>query len=87
MQYTRQGAPERLSLPRPEVLPSRLCAREAIFSPSKTVPTVEAVGRICASPTVACPPAVPIVMSGEEITESAASLMLYYGIEEIEVVK
>ena len=80
-------APERLSLPRPEVLPSRLCAREAIFSPSKTVPTVEAVGRICASPTVACPPAVPIVMSGEEIKERAASLMLYYGIEEIEVVK
>ncbi len=80
-------APERLAPPRPEVLPSRLSVREAILSPSETVPTEKAVGRICASPTVSCPPAVPIVMSGEEVTERAQELMLYYGINEIEVVK
>ena len=79
--------PERLAPPRPEVLPSRLSAREAILSPSETVPTVEAVGRICASPTVSCPPAVPIAVSGEVIDDSAVKLFLHYGIKKIEVVK
>ena len=61
--------------------------REAVFSASETLPVKLAVGRICASPTVSCPPAVPIVMSGEQITERAAELMLHYGIENVEVVK
>lgn len=60
--------------------------REAIFSASERIPTSAAEGRICASPTVSCPPAVPVVMSGEIISANAVDLMLYYGIEEIDVV-
>ena len=78
---------ERSPLPSPEMLSARLSPREAIFCPSETVRVEKSIGRICASPSVSCPPAVPIVMSGEEITAHAARLMLYYGIEEIEVVK
>ena len=61
--------------------------REAIMSPSEIVKTETALGRICASPMVSCPPAIPIVISGEKITESALELLSYYEIEEIEVVK
>jgi arginine/lysine/ornithine decarboxylase len=73
--------------PLPEKLVSRMSPREAMLSSSESVPTQESLGRICASPTVSCPPAVPIVMSGELISERAVELMLYYGIEEIEVIR
>lgn len=66
---------------------SVLSIREAIFSSSETVETRNAIGRICASPSVSCPPAVPIVVSGELIDRRCADLLLYYGIEKIEVVK
>lgn len=65
-----------------------LSMREAIFSPRELVPIEKAVGRICASPTVSCPPAVPVVISGERITAAAVEIMLRcYGIDEVEVVK
>lgn len=61
--------------------------REAIFSDSEMINVHAANGRICASPTVSCPPAVPIVMSGEIIDSTAIELLSHYGIEKIEVVK
>lgn len=61
--------------------------RDAIFSPSQKIPTANAIGRICATPTVSCPPAIPVVMSGEIISERSVELMLYYEITEIEVVQ
>ena len=64
-----------------------LSLREAMLSTSETVTLSDAMGRICASPTVSCPPAIPIVMSGEEISDSAIALMLYYGINTVDVVK
>jgi arginine/lysine/ornithine decarboxylase len=36
---------------------------------------------------VACPPAVPIVISGEMITEAHIRAMKYFGHQSIEVVK
>ena len=69
-------------------IPPRMCSiRKAIFAPHISVSTKEAIGRVCASPTVSCPPAVPIAVSGELITESVASTFEYYGIEEIDVIK
>jgi len=61
--------------------------REAVFSPHKTVKTELAAGKICASPSVSCPPAVPVSISGEEITESQCKLMLECGIEYTEIVE
>ncbi len=66
---------------------ARLTVRQAVFSPSEKVKSAVSVGRICASPCVSCPPAVPIVVSGEIITREAAELFARFGIEEIEVVK
>ena len=64
-----------------------LSVREAIFSPRIILPTAQCVGRILASAALSCPPAVPILISGERITKSAADCMKYYGIEECGVVK
>ena len=61
--------------------------REAVFTPSETVKTENAVGRICAAPTVSCPPAIPIAVSGEIITAEHIGLFKSYRIEEIAVVK
>ena len=61
--------------------------RDAVFSPSETVDTSSAEGRICAAPTVSCPPAVPIAISGEVIDREMISALLYYGIARIDVVK
>ena len=61
--------------------------RQAILSPRETVPVDFAISRIAATPTVSCPPAIPIVISGERITDTAVALLKRYGIENIEVVK
>ena len=65
----------------------RLSAREAIMSPQERIPVSQAQGRILASASVNCPPAVPIVVCGEEIDESAVRCFSYYGIEHVAVVK
>ncbi|MGI6020871.1 MAG: aminotransferase class I/II-fold pyridoxal phosphate-dependent enzyme [Lachnospiraceae bacterium] len=61
--------------------------REAVFSNQEKIPVREAKGRICASPAVSCPPAVPVVVSGEVITSSHIDVMMKYGISEVSVVK
>ena len=71
-------------LSRPEV---KMSPRDALFSPSERIATEDAVGRVLAEATVACPPAVPIVVSGEVVDESAALAFKYYGIDYIRAVK
>ena len=66
----------------------RVCSiRQAVFSESEKIPTECAQDRICASLTVSCPPAVPIVICGERITKEKIKLLKYYEIDEIEVIK
>ena len=65
----------------------RVCSiREAILSPHVTLLAKDAAGYISAAPTVSCPPAVPIVISGERITEQDVALFAHYGIEQVDVV-
>ncbi|MBQ8496928.1 MAG: amino acid decarboxylase [Clostridia bacterium] len=66
---------------------SRMNLRKAMLGAQEIIPIEKAVGRICAAPTVSCPPAVPIVISGEEITENAVEIFRFYGIEKISVIK
>ena len=75
------------TLPRIPACERKMTVREAIFAKCETVASGEAVGRILASPTVSCPPAVPVLTSGEELTEEAVAALLYYGIDKVEVVK
>ena len=64
-----------------------MSVRTAAFSPCETVPASESVGRILAAATVGCPPAVPIVVSGERIDENAVAQFAYYGIESCVIVR
>ena len=59
--------------------------RTALFSPHETIPAAEGLGRICASPTVSCPPAIPITVSGEVIEAEAMALFEHYGVETLDV--
>ena len=61
--------------------------REAIFAPQEVVPAEEALGRVCAMPTVSCPPAIPIVVSGEMVSREAVTLMKRYGVANVAVIK
>ena len=77
-----------LLCPPPLIPPQRVMSvREALLSPAEVLPISECVGRVAAAATVGCPPAVPIVVSGERIGESAAACFAYYGIEVCSVVK
>ncbi len=81
--------PKRLDCPMycpPIYHESPVSIREAIFSESEVISVDLSVGRICASPSVSCPPAVPIVMSGERITKDDVWLFKLYGIEKVRVV-
>lgn len=66
---------------------TRCTIRQAVFAPQETLAVEQAVGRVCAMPTVSCPPAIPIVVSGEVITPAAAELMKRYNIEEVSVLR
>ncbi len=61
--------------------------REACLSPHETLPAQNCLGRIWAVPTVSCPPAIPILMCGERIDETALQQFAYYGISHCCVVK
>ena len=63
-----------------------LSVRDALLSPSEIVSAEKSLGRVLASATVGCPPAVPILVSGERIDAHALSCFRYYGTETCEVV-
>lgn len=67
-------------------LPVAMPIRRAVLAPQETVSTEQAKDRVCAAPLVACPPAIPIAVSGELLTENALRLLRYYGISSVAVV-
>ena len=64
-----------------------LTPHDALLSPSETLPIGECVGRILAKPSVSCPPAIPIAICGEKLTNEHIKAFKYYGIEFISVIK
>jgi len=61
--------------------------RDALLSDYEILPVKECEGRVLALASVGCPPAVPVLVCGERITEHSISAFLYYGIKECCVVK
>lgn len=61
--------------------------REAIFAGQEMVKVLDALGRVCGTPTVGCPPAIPIVVPGEVINEEAIQLFTYYDVEKVAVLQ
>lgn len=73
--------------PLPPLPPVKVSIRTAVFSETKTVPLESAAGRIAAEAACPCPPGVPIVMPGEEITKDAVQFLKGYGFLTIKVIK
>ena len=69
-------------------LPKKVMStREAAMAAKETVAAKDSLGRILADVSVSCPPAVPIVVSGERIDADAIRCFDYYGITTCTVVK
>ncbi|MBP3300677.1 MAG: amino acid decarboxylase [Clostridia bacterium] len=64
-----------------------LSPRAAMLAPSEEVCVEEAAGRILASPSVGCPPAVPLLVCGQRIVPEDLPRFRYYGVDRVRVVK
>ena len=73
-----------LALPRPKRV---LSPRAAMLSPCRATPVEQCVGCVLADATVSCPPAVPILVCGEEIDTAAIDVFRYYGIDTVQVIE
>ena len=69
-----------------ELPEKKMSIRGALLSRHIYVSVKDAVGRVCGEPSVSCPPAVPIAVCGEVITESMCRVFEAYNIERIAVV-
>ncbi|MBQ2729463.1 MAG: aminotransferase class I/II-fold pyridoxal phosphate-dependent enzyme [Clostridia bacterium] len=72
---------------KPNAPKKAMSIREATFAPKIRIAVKDSLGKICASPSVSCPPAVPIAVSGEIIGDREIEEFLNYGIDFVEVVK
>ena len=78
------------SRPAPPLPPAaeRVCGlREALLGPQELLSPEAALGRICGTPTVGCPPAVPIAVAGERLSPAVLPLLRYYGLESVSVLR
>ena len=83
----KKRAPISTLPPAPKVAEKAVSPREAVLSPAERITVDDAEGRILADITVGCPPAVPIVVSGERINKEAIEAFKYYGISSCSVIK
>lgn len=60
--------------------------RDAVLSISETVDVKDSIGKTLCDMTLSCPPAVPILVSGEKIDKTAIDTFSYYGIEKCNIV-
>ncbi len=72
-------------LPLPAAVEAVCDMRTAALSAWETIPLPEAVGRVCGPVQVPCPPAVPLCISGERITEEWAEYLSFYGLKSVAV--
>ena len=76
-----QSKPTKITIPE-----RKMSIRDALFAPHEFVPAEKSLGRVCGAPTVSCPPAIPIAVSGEIIDDFAIELFKRYGTDSVEVV-
>lgn len=69
------------------VMEQRVPIAEAALAKFETISVDRAVGRICGAVNVPCPPAVPIAVSGEIISDECVKIYKRYGILTVNVLK
>jgi arginine/lysine/ornithine decarboxylase len=73
--------------PVPSIPQQMMTVRKAMLCPHRQIPVEQSFGSILGSPSVGCPPAVPILVCGERIDHAAIQAFSYYGIQTCTVVK
>lgn len=69
-------------------LPERVMSvREAILSSCESIPVSESIGRVLAAVSVSCPPAVPVIVSGERIDAETLRCFSYYKVTSCTVIQ
>lgn len=72
----------------PFALPKRMLSpRVAAFAPQEKIPAETARGRIAGETRIKCPPGIPILVAGEQISEITQKLLKKSRIETVNVVK
>ena len=71
----------------PPVVPAerKMSMRDAAFLPWESVNVDDSLGRVCAMTVTACQPSVPVVVSGEVISEDIIKIMKKYSIFQVNV--
>ena len=65
----------------------KMSIRNAVYATRETVSVDNALGRILAAASISCPPAVSLIVCGEEFNESTIELCKKYGFNSFSVVK
>lgn len=65
----------------------KMSIKDALFSNEERVEVEKANGKIISSISVSCPPAIPLIFSGEVVDENTIKILQYYGIKDCQVVK
>ena len=80
---------EAISEKAPDICLSKsvMSPKEALLSPTERIPVEKSTGRVLAQMNVSCPPAIPIAVCGELITEKSVQLFKYYGTEYLDVIQ
>lgn len=73
--------------PVPTLKKAKMSLGEALFAQKLTQKSEDCLGKISASTSAACPPAIPVVLPGEVIDQNAIDCFKYYKIKEWSVVK
>lgn len=66
---------------------SVMTVRDAAFAPRERLPIAECLGRVLASMSISCPPAVPVAICGETLDARSLCALDYYGVRECDVVR
>lgn len=82
----KQARPQTDIVLSPVYCEQKITIRQAIFGIQESVSIEASLGKICGTPTVSCPPAIPIVVAGEEINEDAIRLFKYYDVDTVYVI-
>ena len=65
----------------------KMTVRQGAYAQKENIPLDWALGRVLASSCVSCPPAVSLIVCGEEFNESTVALCKKYGLTSFSVVK
>ena len=73
--------------PKLKIAEKVMSIRDAVMSISENVDVKDSIDKVLCDMTLSCPPAVPILVSGEKIDKTAVDAFAYYGITNCNIVK